>query len=76
MDQNTGKVYDPEKMEWVNPKKKDSDKPKVEKDGIIKTKKTPKRKAEWFEIDETENLNVYVSGMPRNYDLPKFEGSV
>ena len=44
-DSNTGKVYDPKKMEWVNPKK--SDKPKKEKEGIIITKKKEKRKAEW-----------------------------
>jgi len=59
-DQNTGKVYCPEKMEWVNPKNPDAKKP--EKQGLIKTKKTEKRKAEWFDIDGTENLNIYVSG--------------
>ena len=34
MDTATGKVYDPEKMEWVNPKNPNAKKP--EKEGLIK----------------------------------------
>ena len=73
-DTTNGKIYDPEKMEWVNPKNPNAKKP--EKEGLIKTKRTEKRKAEWFEANETDNLNVYISGLPKTFTLEKFENLV
>jgi len=70
-DTTSGKVYDSAKMEWVNPKK--TDKPKPEKEGLIKTKRAEKRKAEWFEQKEDDNLNIYISGLPPNITMEKFE---
>ena len=70
-DSNTGKIYDPVKMEWINPKA--GNKPKKEKEGLIITKKREKKKATWFDQDETQNTNVYVTGLPTtNYNLQKF----
>jgi len=72
-DLNTGKVYDAKKMEWVNPKGGAQKEPKKEKEGLIITKKKRKKEAEWFQADETQNTNVYVSGLPKsNYNLEKF----
>ena len=45
-DSTTGKVYDPVKMEWVNPKKAETK--KVEKEGLIKTKRTEKKKGRFL----------------------------
>lgn len=73
-DSTTGKVYDPVKMEWVNPKKAETK--KVEKEGLIKTKRSEKKKAEWFEQKEDENLNIYIEGLPKTFTLEKFENLV
>lgn len=68
-DLESGKIYDAEKMEWVHPKKPKV--PKVEKEGIIKTS-TKRKKAEWFEAEETQLSSVYVSNLPKTITIDKF----